>query len=275
MAGQFWIEFLTNLSYIVGYVTEARRAERNVPIRPVLIGLIAACALWCPSLQLHAADKRGAGSPCKTYAISLAAGKFYQIDVSSKYFDTFVRLENGKAEQVAFNDNANAGTFDSRIVCKAEQMGEYKIIVTAADGKFGKFTVTVREVSDKTPLLVSSRFAGKPKLLELRDGETRHDGELNEKSPAALSRYYQLFELTMEAGKAYRFRAVAADPKTLTLSIMLEDQTQELLTSSGFSKDASKVDLLYVPKTSGRYRVIITTKPQQQTGKYTLFVAVQ
>ena len=75
-----------------------------------------------------AMDTRLTKSPCKTYPISLTEGKIYQIDLSSKFFDAFLRLEDAKGKPVAFNNDADSSTFDARIVYKAAQTGDHKII---------------------------------------------------------------------------------------------------------------------------------------------------
>ena len=221
-------------------------------------------------------DTKLTKSPRKTYVINFTAGKIYQIDVASKFFDTFLRLEDAKGQQVAFNDDADASTFDSRIVVKPAQDGDYKIIVASSDGKVGKFNLTVTEADKKTPLLTGSRFQGKPIGLNLKDGKATQRGELDEKAPAALQRYYTLFSVHLEKDKTYRFEAKADDAKTLAVNLFLEDVEGGLLTSSGFNKDKKDgvtARIVHKAAQSGSYRVIVTTKAGQQTGKFTLEVS--
>src|ERR1019366_5282233 len=51
-----------------------------------------------------AKDTKLKGSHRKIYKITLTEGKVYRIDLSSKDFDAFLRLENPKGKEVAFND---------------------------------------------------------------------------------------------------------------------------------------------------------------------------
>src|SRR5205814_245913 len=88
-------------------------------------------------------DKDSPGCFCKIYTYTMAAGKTYQIDLMSKEFDAFLRLENSAGKTVA-DDDDGGGNLNARIVYKADASGDYKIIAsTFADGKTGKFTLTV------------------------------------------------------------------------------------------------------------------------------------
>src|SRR5437870_294798 len=73
-------------------------------------------------------------SPRKVYPITLTGGKAYQIDLRSKDFDAFLRLEDAQGKEVAFNDDLDeATTRDSRIIYKPAKTGDFKIIVTSYD----------------------------------------------------------------------------------------------------------------------------------------------
>ena len=130
----------------------------------------------------------------------------------------------------------------------------------------------VTEAGKNVPLLTGSRFHGKPVELALRNGKTTYPGELDEKDPAALQRYYKLFSVKMEKDKTYRVEGRADDPKTLAVNLFLEDADGALLTSSGFSKDSVTARVVHKAARTGSYRVIVTTKSVQQIGKFALDV---
>jgi Bacterial pre-peptidase C-terminal domain len=215
-------------------------------------------------------DSRLTKSPCKTYAVALTEGKTYQIDLSSKFFDSFLRLEDAKGKQVAFNDDADASTFDARIVYKATQTGEYRIIAASADGKLGRFDLSVVEAGKKAALLTGSRFRAKAIDLSLKDGKASYRGKLDEKDAAALNRYYKVFVLSLEKNKTYRFESKPDDPKVLTVNLYLEDADGALLDSSGFSKDGVTARIVHKTASAGSYRITVTTKPAQQVGRFSL-----
>src|SRR5262249_54570044 len=68
----------------------------------------------------------------KVHEVKLEAGKCYQIDLSSKDFDTFLRLENSQKKQLGFNDDIDyaAKILDARLCFAPLQTGTYRLIVT-------------------------------------------------------------------------------------------------------------------------------------------------
>jgi thiol-disulfide isomerase/thioredoxin len=84
----------------------------------------------------------------KVYKIKLSEGKAYRIDLTSKDFDAFLRLEDPKGKEVAFNDDVGPGNLNSRIVYLATKSGEYSIIATSFDGKTGAFKLEVMPAND-------------------------------------------------------------------------------------------------------------------------------
>jgi len=93
-------------------------------------------------------DKVLKRSPVKTYDFDMKKGTIYVIDLKSKAFDAYLRLEDPDGKQVAENDDFG-GTLDSRIAYKAPESGKYKICATRLSGADGKFVLTVRTGSEK------------------------------------------------------------------------------------------------------------------------------
>jgi hypothetical protein len=80
--------------------------------------------------------------PCKRYEIELTAGKTYVIDMISKKFDAFLRLEDVKGMQLAQDDDSGGGT-NARIKFRPKADGAYRIIATSYAGGTGAFTLKV------------------------------------------------------------------------------------------------------------------------------------
>jgi len=95
-----------------------------------------------------AKDTKLKNQHCKVYKLKLSEGQAYRIDLSSKDFDPFLRLEDPKGKEVAFNDDVAPGNLNSRILYLVPKSGEYRIIVTAFDGKTGAFNLDVVPASD-------------------------------------------------------------------------------------------------------------------------------
>ena len=109
-------------------------------------------------------DKFFPKSPSKKHDYKMENGKIYVLELSSKDFDSVLRLEDAEGKNVAVNDDARPDTLDSRIVIKAPKEGMYKLIVTNFDGKAGAYLLTAREGTQED-LIKSDPFyelIGKP-----------------------------------------------------------------------------------------------------------------
>jgi thiol-disulfide isomerase/thioredoxin len=213
-------------------------------------------------------DTKLTKSPRKVYKITLAEGKAYQIDLKSKDFDAVLRLEDADGKEVAFNDDFAPKSLDSRIVYKAPKGGEYKIIATCLDGATGKFRLTVVEASGADTVSI---FKGKAIELKMKDGKARYEGELTRDDPVTQNHYYKLFTVKLEAGKTYRIDHASEDEK-FDAYLFLEDPDGNRLAQDDDSGGGLNSRIIYKVNKAGLYRVIATTLPPQQTGKFTLDV---
>jgi hypothetical protein len=221
-----------------------------------------------------------ANSPRKVYKVMLTAGKTYQIDLKSKDFDAFLRLEDAAAKELAFNNEAlgSADKFHARIVHKAAKTGEFKIIATSFDrgsGKVtGKFTLTVLE-ADAFP--VTSIFKVKGMELKLKAGTARYEGALTDKDPVAF-RPYKLFTVQLEEGKTYQIdHRNNGDDKKFDPYLFLEDADGAPLASDDdFSPPSLDARIVYKAAKTGVFRVIATTVGQSpRTGKFVLEITTE
>src|SRR5688572_3249537 len=78
------------------------------------------------------ADKVKRNSKSKVHPFKMETGKGYKIELHSKDFDAYLRLENPEGNQVAFDDDG-AGFPNARLIHLASKDGEYRIIVTSFD----------------------------------------------------------------------------------------------------------------------------------------------
>jgi hypothetical protein len=79
------------------------------------------------------------------YVVHLKAGRIYTIDLSSRVFDSFLRLENSK-RMVLAEDDDGGGFLDSRIVFRAPVDDYYRVIATSLGGRsVGPYLFRVRE----------------------------------------------------------------------------------------------------------------------------------
>src|SRR5258707_10846561 len=103
-------------------------------------------------LQENDANDPTRNQPCKTYVVKLKMDKTYVIDMASVDFDTYLRLENGKGDQVAEDDDSGGGVnmLDAQIAFTPEKDDTFKIVATRFDEGTGNFALTVRELAYKT-----------------------------------------------------------------------------------------------------------------------------
>lgn len=83
------------------------------------------------------------GKPHHIYEIKLSAGVHYKIDLMSKAFDCFLRLEDLSGKELASDDDSGGGT-NARIAFTAPKDAAYRIVVTTFDGKLGAYVLAVR-----------------------------------------------------------------------------------------------------------------------------------
>ncbi|MBM4070158.1 MAG: redoxin domain-containing protein [Planctomycetes bacterium] len=89
-------------------------------------------------------DKFLKKSPHKVHQYKMKAKSVYVIDLSSKDFDSVLRIEDSKEKHLAANDDFNPPNLDSRLIFKAPKDDTYRIIATNLDGKEGSYLLTVR-----------------------------------------------------------------------------------------------------------------------------------
>jgi hypothetical protein len=88
---------------------------------------------------------KGRRGLCKIYSVELKAGKEYQIDMVSKEFDAYLRLETPEGKPVAEDDDSG-GALNARIVVQPGKDGKYRIITTTFNpAALGEFTLTVQQ----------------------------------------------------------------------------------------------------------------------------------
>lgn len=83
--------------------------------------------------------------PCKIHALKLAKDKTYQIDMESRDFDSYLRVEDSTGKQLAEDDDSG-GNLNARLRFTPPKDEVYQIIATTFAGGAGMYTLKVRVV---------------------------------------------------------------------------------------------------------------------------------
>jgi hypothetical protein len=87
-------------------------------------------------------DKRR-NHPCKVHTFNPSKDTTYIIDMESKDFDSYLRIEDSTGKQLAEDDDSG-GNLNARIRFLPPQDGVYQIIATTFAGGAGTYTLKVR-----------------------------------------------------------------------------------------------------------------------------------
>jgi hypothetical protein len=97
-----------------------------------------------PKASKDTIDQARPFSVFKEYQVELEAGKTYQIDLTSKDFDAYLRLLDAAGKELARDDNGGSG-LDARITFQCSRKGGYRILATSALGGKGAYLLTVKK----------------------------------------------------------------------------------------------------------------------------------
>ena len=102
-------------------------------------------------------DKVMTKSPHQVHTMKMKQGQTYQIDLMSRAFDAFLRVEDESGKQLAADDDSG-GNLNSRIYFEVPRDGSYRLIATSLDGKAGPYTLTAK-VASKTAVAANAAFS--------------------------------------------------------------------------------------------------------------------
>lgn len=194
-------------------------------------------------------DRVLTGSFCKTYTYKMTAGRTYQIDMKTRAFDAFLRLENPKGDQVAADDDSG-GMLDARIVYRAPLTGDFTICaMSLGGGSTGKFVLTVKDITKP------GEAAGKGIEIKNDKGKGDFTGKLDKDDPLHKNKKHKLFTFNMEAGKTYQI-----DMKSGAFDsyLYLESPEGDVLAQDDDSGGFPDARIVHKAAKAGRYRIICT-----------------
>ena len=86
--------------------------------------------------------------PCKIHTLELSKDKTYVIDMESRDFDSYLRIEDSTGKQLAEDDDSG-GNLNARIRLAPPKDDTYQIIATTFAGGAGMYTLKIRAVGGR------------------------------------------------------------------------------------------------------------------------------
>jgi hypothetical protein len=196
----------------------------------------------------------------KSYTFMMIAGKTYQIDMKSRAFDSFLRLENPDGMQVAEDDDSG-GNLDARIIYRAPRSGDYTIFATSIEAGKGKFTLTAKEIIVPTI------------PLKLEKGRTVYSGNLLKTDLRFRNqKIHKLFSVEFEAGRTYQIDQASG---RFDSYLYLEDPDGNIVAEDDDSGGNLNARIVHQAAKAGRFHIIATSLEGGNTGAFTLTVQLK
>jgi hypothetical protein len=206
-----------------------------------------------------AKDKKLKGSPAKVHKMTLTKGTVYVIDLASKDFDAFLRLEDQQGTPLAEDDDGGGG-FNARLFFIPPATAEYALLATSYNGKPGKYRLTVQESGLKPAPLKLERGA-----VTVQDTLTLKSA----RSPFSPHNICKIYRVDLTAGTTY---TIDLESAAFDAYLSLGDPSLRLLASDDDGGGKRNARIRFACKTAGAYYVVATGLGQPE-GAFTLKIA--
>jgi serine protease Do len=169
----------------------------------------------------------------------------YVIDLDSKDFDAYLRLEDAAGKDLGEDDDSGPGT-NARLFFIPPESGDYIVVATSARPKTGKYRVTVQEAQLEF------------KALPLNKGAVTEKDRLavnGPRSPYARLGSCKLYRVELKAGMPYVFDLVSSD---FDAYLVLADATLKRIASDDDSGGKRNARISFTCKEDGTYYLAAT-----------------
>ncbi|MBX9679399.1 MAG: hypothetical protein K2X38_11605 [Gemmataceae bacterium] len=211
---------------------------------------------------------------CRIYEIRLENNKEYQIDLSSRQFDSFLQVKN-EANQILASDDDSGGNLDSRIRFRPPLTANYRLFVGPLGGfQVGDFSLRIEDVGPKRAKGVNPPGADglrREKLVLDANGrgEIRSVLDLGDGTQRERLRRCRIYETKLEAGKSYQLDLMSA-----AFDAFLEVQSEQgqMLAADDDSGGGLNSRIRFQPPRTENYRLMVGPLGGNQTGAFHLRV---
>lgn len=225
---------------------------------------------------LNAADgmEPNGNRRCRIYEIRLENNKEYQIDLSSRQFDSFLQVKN-EANQILASDDDSGGNLDSRIRFRPPLTANYRLFVGPLVGfAGGDFSLRVEDVNPKMVKAVNPPGADglrREKLVLDANGrgEVHSVLDVRDGNQVGRLRRCRIYEARLEAGKSYQLDLISA-----AFDSFLEVQSEQgqALAADDDGGGGLNSRIRFQPPRTENYRLLVGPLAGNQTGAFHLRV---
>ncbi len=187
------------------------------------------------------------------YRVNFDAQKTFIIDLMSKDFDPYLRIEDNKKNSLAWDDDSGKG-LNARIVFQPlkETNNPFLLIATTfVPGAVGKFTLNIRQTE-----LEKTWNAFLPD--NTKDKDTKRGNA-----------YFNTHAMPLKENKTYLIDLKSSD---FDAYLKLTNSEGKLLAEDDDSGDGFNSRIYFTPRTSSKYNLIATSFLPSSTGRYELQV---
>jgi hypothetical protein len=200
-----------------------------------------------------AKDTKLKASPARRKTVELRGGVLYVLDLKSKDFDAYLRLEDPAGKPLAEDDDSGGG-FNARLFFIPPKTAAYTVIATSFNHKVGKYRWTVQEAHlPATPLKLKQDRADVKGTLTLT----------GPRSPFSPHNSSTLYRVELKAGKTYVLELSSA---AFDAYLSLADATLRQLASDDDSGGKRNARIRFMCKEAGTYYVVATGLGQPEGG---------
>jgi hypothetical protein len=200
------------------------------------------------------------GGPSRRFRVELSKAKKYQIDLMSKAFDSFLRLEDQEGKELARDDDSG-GMLNARIIFSPPVDGYYQIIATSLDKRPGAYQFRVQEYTVPPPTVLALDKG----IATVKDRLVATDVPDSVRSGC----FSKVYKVKMLAGNKYQ---IDMKSQELDAYLRLENSSGNRLAEDDDSGGDLNARIIFNCARDDEYRVIATTFRMRDFGGFVLQV---
>jgi hypothetical protein len=200
-------------------------------------------------------------SPAKVHTVKLRKGTPYVIDLVSKDFDAYLRLEDPNGKPLAEDDDSGGG-FNARLFFIPPAAGNYALVATCYRPKTGKYELTVQQAHLPS------------EALKLEQGSAMVKDRLTltgPRSPFSPHNSSKLYRVELTSGKTY---VIDLESTVFDAYLSVGNATLRPLASDDDSGGMRNARIRFECKQDGTYYIVATGLGHPE-GDFTLKLRAQ